>query len=94
MNETKKVTKRPARKFDPFTLVTSSIFAVCAVIIMVMCIVSVFKGYTGHLLTAFASLLMLFVSLRDISKERKIKSQFQNDSTIQRCKYNKYNKKT
>ena len=77
MNETKKVTKRPARKFDPFTLVTSSIFAVCAVIIMVMCIVSVFKGYTGHLLTAFASLLMLFVSLRDISKERKIKKKLE-----------------
>ncbi|WP_314791583.1 hypothetical protein [Tannerella forsythia] len=77
MNETKKVTKKTARKFDPFTLVTSSIFAVCAVIIMVMCIVSVFNGYTGHLLTAFASLLMLFVSLRDISKEIKIKKKLE-----------------
>lgn len=77
MNETKKVTKRPVRKFDPFTLVTSSIFAVCAVIIMVMCIVSVFKGYIGHLLTAFASMLMLFVSLRDISKEIKIKKKLE-----------------
>lgn len=77
MNETKKVTKRPMRKFDPFTLVTSSIFAVCAVIIMIMCIVSVFKGYIGHLLTAFASLLMLFVSLRDISKEIKIKKKLE-----------------